>query len=295
MKQTKFIIYIFLLSVTVAGYSSYDLVSGKLVLHGAEKDSIIIQRLMEFAIAAEQINSGFFQKNLDQQVDIFLAPSEAGYLKFNPEHIPEWSSGIAFYQARKIILKPGLYFDPVRYRETMIHEITHIYMGDILQDGRVPVWLNEGTAMLLSGKHLTWQESIDINNAISSGKLPDLAAIDSLIRFPDMRAQLGYLASFLAVQYFVKLYGPDGLAALIKDTAGISSLDAVFFKHTGHDFFTFELNWYDDLKERFRWMVFLQFDTWYWIGLILIIFVGFIVRYIHNKKIYSKWENENIV
>ena len=86
----------------------------------------------------------FFSFKLTQKVKIILSSSEKDYMKITSNKIPEWSSGVAFLKERAIVLKPGKYYNPKIYRETLIHELTHIYVSDKIGSDKLPIWLNEG-------------------------------------------------------------------------------------------------------------------------------------------------------
>jgi hypothetical protein len=196
---------------------------------------------------------------------------------------------------RAIILKPGAYYDPLKYRETLSHEIAHFYIGEIVKDNALPVWLNEGTAMYLSGKSVSWQESINIGNALSVGNLTDLTAIDTVLKFANAQAELAYIESFLAVQFIVGNHGEKAIADIIRDFSYTNNIDQVMHKHLGYDFIDFELDWYDYLKRHYRWMAFLQFENLFWILLVIIVILAFIMKKIRNRRIYREWEQENLL
>jgi hypothetical protein len=263
--------------------------------HADLSDSLIVNQLVFFAEEARLRCEKFFNYHLKDNIDIYLAPSNEDYKKYNPPEIPEWSGGVAFMRRRAIILKPGAYYDPLKYRETLSHEIAHFYIGDIIKGNALPVWLNEGTAMYLSGKSVSWQESINIGNALSVGNLTDLTAIDTVLKFANAQAELAYIESFLAVQFIIGHHGEKAIADIIKDFSYTNNIDHVMKKHLGYDFIDFEIDWYDYLKRHYRWMAFLQFENLFWFLLVVIIIFAFIMKKIRNRKIYREWEQENLL
>jgi len=60
-------------------------------------------------------------------------------------------------------------------------------------------------------------------------------------------------------------------------------------------FFEFEIEWYDNLKSRYRWVSWLQFENLFWVLLILIIFAAFFLKKIRNRRIFREWEKENYI
>jgi hypothetical protein len=291
-KTGKLITFILVFGLFFQVNAGYKVKVDKISLYSSDKDSLIVNQLAIFANQCQIKYNRFFDYTYEQDVAIYLSSSKEEYEKFNQQNVPEWSSGVAYTRTRKIILKPGSYYDPDRYRETLFHEIAHMYIADILQNRPMPGWLNEGISMYLSEKKISWQESITVGNAISAGNLIDLSTVDSVLLFFNTEAELAYLQSFLAVQFLVSKVGEEILADLIRDLAYSSSLDEVFEKHLGYSYFEFEIEWYDDLKSRYRWMSLLQFENLLWFILILIIFLAFFLKKMRNRRILKEWEKE---
>lgn len=291
-KSSKLITFVLIFAACLCANAGYKQEVGKFSLYSANEDSLIINQLAYFVKECRFKYNRFFFYTYDQDVAIYLSSSEQDYEKFNQPNIPDWSSGIAYTRLRKIVLKPGLFYDPVQYRETLFHEIAHMYIADVSNSKPIPGWLNEGVSMYLSEKKISWQESISIGNAISSGNLVDLMAVDTVLLFLNAEAELAYLESFLAVQFLVSEVGEETVVRMIKDFSSPLSLDEIFEKHLGYSYFEFEIDWYDDLKSRYRWMSMLQFENLFWLSLIFIIFLAFFLIKMRNRKILRKWEEE---
>lgn len=292
-KTGKFITFILICTSTICANAGYDLQVNNYYLHSIENDSLIVKQMAGFVAQCQQKYDRYFKFRYRKRVDIYLTRSVEEYEIFNQANIPEWSSGVAYTKLRKIILKPGLYYDPDQYRETLFHEISHMYIAEIIGNGALPVWINEGLSMVLSEKELSWQESIAVGNALSMDNLVDLVAIDTVLLFSNARAQLAYLQSFLAVRYLISKIGETSVAQMVKDFSHSYTLDEVFEKHLGYSYFEFELEWYNDLKSDYRWVSWLQFENFLWLSLVVIIFLAFFLKKIKNRKIVKKWEEED--
>ncbi len=284
---------VFFISGFMLAQASYRQQAGDVVIVAQFRDSLIVRELAGFANEAQNINEKFFSHHLEKTINVYLTASEEEFLKFGNTQIPEWSSGIAFINQHIIVLKPGLFYDPVQYRQTLIHEITHIYIGEVLNQAVLPVWLNEGTAMYLSGKSLSWQENIVLGNAMAANKLLDLAAVDSLLSFVSAKATLAYLESYLAVRFLVERHGEKELAEILYSISKDKSLDQAFIENLGYDFFDFEIMWFESFKNQFRWIAFLQFENLFFLALVVIIMLAFVARKFRNRKIYKRWEEED--
>jgi len=293
-KTSKSITFILVFLVYFYANAGYKQKIENISLYSTDEDSLILNQLAIFVKQCQEKYNYFFDYTYEQDVTIYLASSDQEYEKFNQSNIPEWSSGVAYTRLRKIILKPGSYYDPDRYRETLFHEIAHMYIADVANNNPIPGWLNEGVCMYLSEKKISWQESINVGNALAAGNLIELSAVDSVIIFLNAQAELAYLQSFLAVQYLVSIVGEKTVAAIIKDLSSSSSLDEIFQQRLGYSYFEFEIKWYDDLKTRYRWMALLQFDNLFWFLLIFIIFLAYFLKKMRNRRILRKWEREDL-
>jgi hypothetical protein len=291
-KKKVYIAVLFLLYLSFAR-SNYQRTLGSLVFSANERDSLIINFFIDEVIQAEITFEHFFGGLLKNPVQIILAESETEYKDLTGSKIPAWSAGVAFNLKGKIILKPGNYFNPEQYREALLHELVHLYIAEYIGINKLPLWINEGLAMYLSNKSISWQESIFIGNSITSGNILQLTEIDSILIFGFTKARLAYLEAFLAIKYIIKEHNEQILINLIHDFGNSKSIDQIFFRNLGYDFYEFENEFYKEIKRNYRWMVFLQFENLLWFFLVLIIIVAFFVKKLHNRKIYRDWNNED--
>jgi hypothetical protein len=79
---------------------------------------------------------------------------------------------------------------------------------------------------------------------------------------------------------------------IIRDFSGGLSAEDVFLKNLGYGFIEFEIAFFQHLKNRFRWIGFLQFDSVYLLALVLTVIFAFVIIKIRNRKIYKRWERE---
>jgi hypothetical protein len=261
-------------------------------IYSVEKDSLIAQYLRDVILENQPFLSDFFELKLVDEVNIYLPRSDAHYSELSKRNIPDWSGAVALITARKIILRPGNYFDPQEYRETLLHELVHIYTAEKVGDKVIPLWFNEGLAMNLSGKSISWSESITIANTIASGYFISLNQIDSLLNFGYLKANVAYLEAFLAVQYLIENYGLECLKYILRDINEGESIDNSFKKNTSLDLLDFEFEFYHQVKKKYRWMVLLQFENLMWVGLIVLVFMGFVIIKIRNRRLMKSWQND---
>jgi hypothetical protein len=287
---TVFLSLVLILAVLPAG-TTYQKKIGNYLFFAEDKDSLIVDFFIQQISHAEMKFQYFFGNNLKRPVYIILPGSDTEYLDLTESNIPEWSGGIAYTALNRIILKPGDYFDPDQYSETLLHEITHIYLAEMVGVNRLPLWINEGLAMYMSKKRMSWQESILVGNSLAAGHIYQLTEIDSLLTFPYIKAKVAYLEAYLAIEYLIKQLGEQKIQRFIMDFKQIESIDQVFLKNAGYDFYDFEIDFYKDIKKQYRWMILLQFENLLWLSLVLIIFIIFIFIKLHNRKVIKSWDD----
>jgi hypothetical protein len=290
-KKSKFYLFIVLLLTSVsAGSSGYVKEADQLVFTGTAGDSAIVNFLAEIAAERSQELHMFFDGTLDSVVTIRLAASEQEYFQIAGQRIPDWSGGVAFIRRREIILKPGSYFDPEAYRETLIHELVHFYIDDNYESRLLPLWMVEGCAMHLSKPSLTWNEMIILGNAFSNDRIVQFERINDLLKFGPSKAQIAYLQSFSAVRYLVEEFGNDKFRAILQGCSEETDINQNFINQLHIDLSEFEDAWYGAAKHRLRWVLFLQVDNLFWLSLVVVSIAVFIVIRLRNRRIIRHWQ-----
>jgi hypothetical protein len=271
---------------------AYNVETSGCIIKGADKDSVIVNYLAsELRINEERFNAFFGQKLRGKPVRILILKNEEEYNVITQHLLPEWSQGVAIPGQRKIILRPANYFVPELYREIILHELAHIYLAQIIHPAEVPLWFNEGVAMHISDKTISWGEGIAIGNAIMSKNFIDFQDIDSLLNFGETKARLAYLQSLLAVRYLVKVYGPEIVQKILHSMSTGNSFNEAFLIQSGQDIIDFEYDIYHEIKENYKWMSMLQFSNVFWILMIILVLSVFIAIKMRNRKKIKVWES----
>ena len=293
-KKSKFkhLIIWFLASIS-SGTADYVKTFDHMEFRANPEDSSIVAFLTDAARKQQSELETFFGGGPRRRVLIRLAASDAEYTRLAGGRIPEWSGAVTFPGQRIILLKPGAYFDPDMYREILIHELVHIYIGDFFPGDALPLWMVEGCAMQLSKKSLTWNEMIVLGNAISGDQVPALTEIDYLLRFGQAKAAVAYLESYTAVRYLVESYGAEKFRAILRDRSAGGDIDAVFIKHLNIGISEFEDAWYRSMQDRFTWTIFLQTENIFWLLLVMICIAAFIIIRIRNRRIVRNWQESD--
>lgn len=295
MKKIKFVSFIYLVIlffVSTSSLSAFSIELGNIKIYTNDRDSIVAGFLARSVIENQERIEKFFSYIIDAPVVIVLAYSEAQFRELGGLLIPEWSAAVAMPEKRFIMLKPADYFDPEMYTVSLLHELAHIYMAEKLGENSVPLWLNEGIAMYISNKTLNWTESTIAGNAVLGNNLLSFSDIDDLIRFKTGLAQIAYIQSFLSVQYFIEIYGEDELKNLINAVAGGISVNKYLSIQLGLDYDDFEFNTLEWIKDKYWWMIFLQFENLLWILILILVLAAIVIIKIRNRRKITEWTSE---
>ncbi len=290
-KKSKFRIFIILILGSISsGIADYIKTTDQIAIVGDVHDSSIVNFLADVVQERRQEYETFFNGGLAGTITIHLTESETSFFRLAATQIPDWSGAVAFPEQRKILLKPGSFFDPDGYRETILHELAHIYISDNFKSRHIPLWMIEGCAMHLSKTTLSWNEMIILGNAFAREQVTGLEAIDGLLQFGSVRARLAYLESFSAVRFLVEKRGNEMFCAVMGDFSGEKNIDQIFVEHLGITLSEFEDEWYLSMRERYKWVMFLQVENLIWISLTLIGIAAFIIIKIRNRRIVRNWQ-----
>ncbi len=297
MKKIKFprsLEIIIILIIFSGALRAFDIKLENMEIISSDTDSVVAIFLARTVHQSQDRFETFFAQKVILPVTIALAKSNAQYREISGFHLPEWSAAVAIPRKRLIVLKPADYFDPDVYSESLLHELAHIYLADKLNENSVPLWLNEGIAMYLSKKSLNWNESTIAGNAVLADNLLSFADIDDLLGFKTGQARIAYIQSFLSVQFFVQQYGEGELKNLIHSAAAGIGIDNYLSQHIGLEYDDLEFITIDWIKDKYWWMIFLQFENMLWIFMLLLVITVIVIIKIRNHRKLSKWENEEV-
>jgi hypothetical protein len=255
---------------------------------GSDADRVLAESLLAQIKVVEETYQRFFGFRLEQPVLIQIAESESAYKAMAGRTVPDWSGAIAFRKERKIIIKREIPFNALYYNEILRHEMAHLY----LRETYLPLWLEEGVAMYLSGKKLSWWEHIKMGNSVASGNIILLSDINDLLSFGYLKAQLAYLESLNAVYYVIEQYGIEGIQALIKAAAVHQDSDLLFQKALNMSLASFETGFIKFLESKYRYMFILQFEYVLLFLMVLLVFFAYMRMRVRNRKIMHAWEEE---
>ncbi len=222
-------------------------------------------------------------------INIFLTNSENLYKNIVGKSFPDWSSGAALPAHQVMVLKS--YYTNQDIHKIAIHELTHLLIDQATKSKPIPRWLNEGLAVYFSREKNFASTSL-ISKALMTQSIIDLSDIDYVLTFHKSKAQLAYQESYLAVKYLIETYGLESVRNIINQIAISHDYDTAFLNTLGMGIYDFEYEWFQYIRDNYRWHFLADFDIYLWMSLPLLFIVIFIIIRIRNRKTLKRWESE---
>lgn len=165
----------------------------------------------------------------ENRCKIYLYPNRESFLALTPE-ATTWSNGFAVPEQKAIVSFEGsdVFLDSI-----LPHELAHLVFRDFvgLQNGGVPLWLDEGLAM---SQEKAKRASFDhlVHQMIAEGKwipIAQLNNIHSLQGYSTPQAAAFYAESQSLVRFILKNGGPsDRFVQFCRDLRDGKNLDEAF-------------------------------------------------------------------
>jgi len=258
-----------------------------------ENDQANAEFVLKTCVSAGQMLTAALQIQLADSITIFLSPSQQIFQRLVGQHIPKWSNGLAAPFSNVIVLKsPSWLPHENDSRAIIVHELTHLFVNKAAGGKPVPRWLNEGLAIYYSGEK-AYASGSQVSKALLTGSLIALSEIDDVLEFHQEKAQLAYQQSYLAVVYLIDRYQRASVLRILSEISSGKSSNDAFLAAIGMDLWDFEDDWVEYVRSQFRWNFLVDFDTYFWILLLLLfILVGVFIKR-RNRKTLQRWESED--
>lgn len=182
---------------------------------------------------------------LNKKVDVYIYSDLNTFHKaINQPDAPNWVIGTSELNSNSIkMVNPSKAEDSsyVDFKKVIVHEFTHIVENKIRADENsvdiFPIWLNEGVAAFEAKQDEGVQDVL--LKAKKHNKFPTLDELET--DSYDFGDEDGYQFSYSIIEYIVKKYGYDKLAALIKEPYNFDNILG-----TSRD--DFQIKWVDSIK-----------------------------------------------
>lgn len=257
-----------------------------------EKTALAVQELIGFHCPRLE---AFYSIQLSAPVNVVIAESRQAFQAYSQNSLPDWAAAVYISPQNLILVKspswsgslPGLEKD-------FLHELSHLYFAHKFQEIKMPLWYNEGLAEYLSGAQINMMQAFKISNALFAGNVVDLGEMESVLGFSQPRAELAYLQALSAVQYLNELLIRDGYdLQSFHEIVAQKGWSTALQECIGTDDIGFEVQWYQALEKKYRWIMLVDFDNLVWIILVVVLFLALYLIRLRNKKKMRKWDEES--
>jgi hypothetical protein len=213
--------------ITDNRYSWKNLSQGKINLFWYQGDNTFAQTLMDRAQTSLKSLAADTGATPEKQVNIYIYANSQD-LQGSMIYPSEWTGGVSFFQYNIITI--GISPSNLLWGEgAMTHELTHNVIGQVVYNpyDDLPVWLNEGLAMHNQGP-LTSQFLDPLAKAIRNDQLLSVKMISSPFSAYSDKANLSYAESYTLVDFLIRKYGSENMAALLKAFKTGNTFDGAF-------------------------------------------------------------------
>jgi hypothetical protein len=134
--------------------------------------------------------------------------------------------------------------------QTLRHELAHLVLREAVKV-RVPLWFDEGYASWAAGE-LGRMESLELNLAVASGRLPSFESLDGMLRGSASSADLAYTLAASAVAELDRRAPAGVITRLIGHLAAGERFDEALVRSTGLTVDRYEESWQQALRRRYN-------------------------------------------
>jgi hypothetical protein len=203
-------------------------------LHWYEGDSSFAADLANAAYNGLQFNETRSGLKAEAPIDVYIY-SNTSDLQEAVLYEPSWTGGQAFPDQNIVILGISE-FDLDWGRKTIVHELTHVLVGDLTFSclGDVPTWLNEGLAMYSEGE-LDGTSQGQLDNAIQEDTLLPIRSMSTGFSEVAEKAYLSYSQSYSIVKFLVETYGQEKMTSLLVALRDGLTIDEALLQTYGFD------------------------------------------------------------
>jgi len=228
-------------------------------------------------------------------IEIYLARDPEEFRLLTLGRIPEWGVGAAVpSRGRIVLISPRSSQKEVDSHQVLVHELSHVVLGQALGDARAPRWLEEGLAMYISHE---WRlgQSVLVARALLFDSLIPLERISTVNSFSRARANLAYTESYLAIAFILDRYGETRLHQLVRDLARPGDIDLAMQTSLGLTYREFLLEWKDYVTSKYHWASVLSNPLILWLLILSLFLLAFVIKRRHARRVLRRWKMDEEV
>lgn len=183
------------------------------------------------------------------QLVLVVVPDTGAFRGWSRGRVPAWGAGLTLPGSRLVVIRVDA-GDPFG---VLWHELAHVALHQQVS-GRVPLWFDEGYAVLAAGEYGRLA-GLQLNLSVASGRVPTLRALDAELRGSTDDAETGYALAGSAVSYLIRRNPSGKLDPLLERLRGGMPFDEAVLATTGLNEDRFDDAWHRDVRKRYNWLI----------------------------------------
>ncbi|HVZ35392.1 MAG TPA: hypothetical protein VG963_23355 [Polyangiaceae bacterium] len=231
-------------------------------------------------------------------VRVARTPGEMATLAPPNSPFPKYAEGVAYPRIGLVLLTieplhPNSVHD---LGEVFRHELVHLALDEALDGHHVPLWLNEGIAIHLSGESMLARMQTLWTATLAETLLP-LAQLDQ--RFPDdwVQTPIAYAESADVVRHLLRTRYNQRFMAMLRRVRGGEAFDSAMNDAYGVQPYgigqtSLEDEWRREVAKRYSFWPVLFSGSMVWIGTLGLFFVGYARRRKQQRLTLERWAVE---
>lgn len=192
---------------------------------------------------------------------------------WNPSHD---IAGLAYPKRSLITMRIRNIEGAAVLRQTFQHELSHLFIAYAAHYKKVPLWFNEGVAMLLSNDFGDMERMALLSAARVSGKWPALRTLQHHFPYTPNARKLAYAVSLDAVVFLNKRI-PNMIPNVLKRIRAGARFEDAISNITGTSWKELQKTWKDQTQSKYGWLTLLTQEGLVW-SLALFLFLGSYIR-----------------
>ncbi len=204
---------------------------------------------------------------------------------------PDYAVGVAYTSLNLVLIsniepktKEG-----TNLEETFRHELVHVALNDAVRGRHVPLWFNEGIAMVFSGEN-SMGRTKQLWDATLSGTILPLEELDR--NFQSDKVGIAYAESADFVRFLMRDEDRGRFAALMQRTRDGQAFDGALGDAYGSDTRKLEYQWREELSHRFSIWPAITGGSLLWVIAAGVLMAAWVKRRRTAKQTLKRWEAE---
>lgn len=228
-------------------------------------------------------------------VDALIVRSHEQMREQSPEGLvpPDYASGVAYLGENVLLvsLVEPRTFEATKVNEVYRHELVHIALKDAIGENRVPRWFHEGVAIFEARENESERRDA-LRTGVVTRRFSSLYELDKHFGEESSDVNLAYAEAADFVRYLRRDEDQQRFVLLLERLRGGQNFYGALADAYGKPVPELEYQWREDLKTRFPLWSALLSSSLLWVGTVVLLAIGLVLRRRRNKKILKKWELE---